>query len=103
MLRLRIATAAVLLAILLPSIFIAPPWVWGAVSLEFVAVAMTEWTRALEQPRWVAISAFIVTAIGAVLLAVSMTGATPATGAAIDPMASLFPPSVLVAISAATM
>jgi phosphatidate cytidylyltransferase len=43
MLRQRVLTAIVLLAILLPAIFIAPPWVWGAVSLAFLAVAAHEW------------------------------------------------------------
>ena len=47
MLRQRVVTAVVLLAILVPSIFLAPPWVWGAVSLAMLVVAATEWGRLL--------------------------------------------------------
>ncbi|MEZ5741055.1 MAG: hypothetical protein R3E68_17480 [Burkholderiaceae bacterium] len=37
MLRTRIITALVLLAIILPTMFLAPPWAWGVVSLVFSA------------------------------------------------------------------
>lgn len=43
----RVITALVLLAILLPAIFIAPPWVWGALTLAFLTVAASEWARLL--------------------------------------------------------
>ena len=43
MLRTRVLTALVLLAILLPSIFAFPPIAWGAVSLVFLAAAGYEW------------------------------------------------------------
>jgi phosphatidate cytidylyltransferase len=43
----RVVTAVVLLAILVPSIFLAPPWVWGLVSLALLAVAGGEWGRLL--------------------------------------------------------
>jgi phosphatidate cytidylyltransferase len=43
----RVATAVVLLAILLPAIFLAPPWVWGLVSLALLAIASAEWGRLL--------------------------------------------------------
>ncbi len=39
----RVITALVLLAVLLPAIFIAPAWVWGLVSLAFLAMAAHEW------------------------------------------------------------
>lgn len=68
MLRIRIATAAVLLAILLPTIFAAPPWVWSVVSLVFVALAMAEWTALLGHRRWAFPSAVLVTALGAALI-----------------------------------
>ena len=43
----RVITALVLLGILLPAIFIAPPWAWGAISLAFLAVAAHEWVQLL--------------------------------------------------------
>jgi phosphatidate cytidylyltransferase len=51
MLGRRVATALVLLAILIPSIFLAPPWVWGLVSLALLAVAGHEWGRLLGASR----------------------------------------------------
>ena len=50
MLGQRVATALVLLGILVPSIFLAPPWVWGLVSLALLAVAGFEWGRLLGSP-----------------------------------------------------
>ncbi|MBN9425673.1 MAG: phosphatidate cytidylyltransferase [Burkholderiales bacterium] len=47
MLGQRILTAAVLLAVLLPAIFLFEPWVWGLVTLFFLAVAAHEWTLLL--------------------------------------------------------
>jgi phosphatidate cytidylyltransferase len=46
----RVATAVVLLAILVPAIFLAPPWVWGLVSLALLAIAGAEWGRLLGAP-----------------------------------------------------
>jgi phosphatidate cytidylyltransferase len=51
MLGQRVATALVLLAILIPAIFFAPPWVWGAVSLALLAVAGHEWGQLLGDAR----------------------------------------------------
>ncbi|HVL56411.1 MAG TPA: phosphatidate cytidylyltransferase [Burkholderiaceae bacterium] len=45
MLAQRIVTAAVLLAILVPAIFLAAPWVWGVLSLAILAAAALEWGR----------------------------------------------------------
>jgi phosphatidate cytidylyltransferase len=53
----RVATALVLMAILLPSLFWFGPLAWGLVSLAFLTVAAFEWTRLLGQPKrapWVA-------------------------------------------------
>ncbi|MFN9774923.1 MAG: phosphatidate cytidylyltransferase [Burkholderiales bacterium] len=50
MLGQRVVTAVVLLAILVPAIFLAPPWVWGLVSLAMLAIAGTEWGRLLGAP-----------------------------------------------------
>ncbi len=47
----RVITALVLLGILLPAIFIAPPWAWGAISLAFLAVAAHEWVQLLPLVR----------------------------------------------------
>lgn len=43
MLRTRIITALVLLALLLPTIFVFPPVYWGLLTLVFVALAGWEW------------------------------------------------------------
>jgi phosphatidate cytidylyltransferase len=51
MLRQRVITAIVLLAVIVPSIFVAPPWVWGLVSLALLATAAFEWGRLVGPPR----------------------------------------------------
>jgi phosphatidate cytidylyltransferase len=51
MLAQRVATALVLLGILVPAIFLAPPWVWGVVSLALLTVAGHEWGRLLGSDR----------------------------------------------------
>ena len=43
MLRQRVITACILLAIILGALFVAPPWVWGALSLALLAAAGWEW------------------------------------------------------------
>lgn len=43
-------TAVALLAALLPAIFLAPVWVWGLVSLIFLAQAAREWAALLGSP-----------------------------------------------------
>lgn len=78
MLGKRIATALVLLAILLPSIFVFDPWVWGAVTLVFLAVAAHEWTRLLGRPGAAPAAALGLAAIGAALLAWRETAGWPA-------------------------
>jgi phosphatidate cytidylyltransferase len=50
MLAKRVITAVVLLAVLLPAIFLARPWVWGVVSLAFLCAAGYEWGRLLGVP-----------------------------------------------------
>ncbi|MBU6271012.1 MAG: phosphatidate cytidylyltransferase [Betaproteobacteria bacterium] len=47
MLGQRVITAVALLAVLLPAIFLAPTWVWGAVSLAFLSLAAAEWVSLL--------------------------------------------------------
>jgi phosphatidate cytidylyltransferase len=51
MLRQRIMTALVLLAIIVPAITGAPPWVWGIVSLVMLSIAGFEWGRLLGSVR----------------------------------------------------
>lgn len=51
MLAQRILTALVLLAFLLPAIFLAPAVVWGGVSLFVLAMAAVEWGRLLGSAR----------------------------------------------------
>jgi phosphatidate cytidylyltransferase len=46
----RVITAVVLLAALLPAIFVASPWVWSALSLGFLTAAGFEWGRLLGAP-----------------------------------------------------
>lgn len=84
MLAKRVITAVVLLAVLLPAIFLAPPWVWGAVSLAFLAAAGLEWGRLLAVPGQQAAAAGRARALalglalgGAGLLALRETGAWP--------------------------
>jgi putative ABC transport system ATP-binding protein len=47
MLKQRIMTALVLLAIIVPAITGAPPWVWGLISLLMLSIAGREWGRLL--------------------------------------------------------
>lgn len=47
MLGRRIVTALVLLAVLVPAIFVFPPVVWGVLTLGFLAVGAWEWARLL--------------------------------------------------------
>ena len=51
MLGLRIVTALILLAIIVPAIFLASPWVWGAVSLVMLCVGALEWARLVGARR----------------------------------------------------
>jgi len=51
MLGQRVITAVALLVVLLPSIFLAPTWVWGAVSLAFLSLAAAEWVSLLPASR----------------------------------------------------
>ena len=46
----RIITALVLLAIILPAMFFGPPELWGAISLFAVCMAIFEWVRLLSKP-----------------------------------------------------
>ena len=50
MLGRRVVTALVLLAILLPAIFVYPPLAWGVLTLVFLTVGAWEWGRLLEPP-----------------------------------------------------
>ncbi len=69
MLGKRVATALVLLAILLPPIFLFDPWLWGAVTLVFLAAAAGEWARLLGGTRAGAGAGAAVAAVGIALLA----------------------------------
>lgn len=52
----RILTALVMLLVLIPLIFFAPQWLWGAGSLCILAVAFSEWSAMLpgRRPGWAA-------------------------------------------------
>jgi phosphatidate cytidylyltransferase len=69
MLATRIATAAVLLAILLPAIFLFPPIAWGLVSLVFLAVGAHEWVSLLGERRHAWRAAGLMVLAGLLLLA----------------------------------
>jgi len=92
MLGQRVVTALVLLALLVPAIFVAPPWVWGLVSLALLAIAGHEWGRLLGSAR------------GGLGLGLGLAGAGAAyvvwrtSGAAGDPVAAV---AVLAATSLA--
>lgn len=64
MLAQRVATALVLMAILLPSLFWFAPLAWGLVSLAFLAVAAFEWARLLDPKAQAVKAAVVVAAIG---------------------------------------
>lgn len=70
MLKLRLMTAGVLLAVALPALFYAPPWVFAAFSLLLMVGAFWEWGRlnGLSQ-RAAQVSAALVGLAGAVLVA----------------------------------
>lgn len=68
MLAKRIATALVLLAILLPAIFVFPPIAWGLVSLAFVAVGAWEWAVLLGRRDVAGLSAGVVAIAGGLYL-----------------------------------
>jgi len=80
----RVITAVVLLAVLLPAIFLAAPWVWSAVSLAVLAAAGFEWGRLLAVPgqpsaaaRRGSVLALGLTLAGAAMLALREAGAWP--------------------------
>ncbi|HRO62084.1 MAG TPA: phosphatidate cytidylyltransferase [Burkholderiaceae bacterium] len=84
MLGQRVATAVVLLAILLPAIFVLPAWTWAAVTLLFLAVGTREWTALLQnegtsaspqRPLQVAIAVLVT---GLLLLAWRVSAGWPA-------------------------
>ena len=77
MLGKRVVTALVLLAILLPSIFVFPAPVWGAVTLVFLAVGAHEWSLLLGHRRHALAAALALATIGAVLLAWHELGGWP--------------------------
>ena len=54
MLKQRILTALILLAVLLPALFSTSPWPFAALTLLFVAAAGWEWSRLNGQPGGVA-------------------------------------------------
>jgi phosphatidate cytidylyltransferase len=54
MLRQRVITALVLLAVLLPTLFWWPAWTWAALTLAFLAVGAREWAGLLAIARMAA-------------------------------------------------
>ncbi len=77
MLAKRVVTALVLLALLLPAIFASAAWVWGAVTLAFLAAAACEWSRLLGYRRAAGVAAAALAAIGVALLAWHERGGWP--------------------------
>jgi len=69
MLGTRVLTAAVLLAVLLPAIFVFPPLAWGVLTLGFLALAAWEWTRLLPGAPSAASAAVTLAGAGAAALA----------------------------------
>ena len=78
MLGKRVVTAVVLLAILLPAIFVFPPWAWGAITLVFLAAAAHEWALLLGKREHSWPAALSVAAAGAALLAWETRSGLPA-------------------------
>jgi phosphatidate cytidylyltransferase len=88
MLGQRVATALVLLAILVPAIFVAPPWVWGLVSLALLAVAGHEWGRLLGSSRGGLVLGAALAASGAAYVAWRTMGAAGEPVAAVAVLAA---------------
>ena len=78
MLGRRVVTALVLLAILLPAIFVFPPIVWGVVTLAFLAVGAWEWVRLLPGAPPARLAGGAVAAAGVAALAWRETAPWPA-------------------------
>jgi len=78
MLGKRVLTAAVLLAVLLPAIFVFPPLAWGVLTLGFLALAAWEWARLLPGAPSAASAAGTVAAAGAAALAFRVQSTWPA-------------------------
>ena len=90
MLAKRVATALILMAILLPALFWYPPRVWGWVSLIFLAIAAFEWARLLHAASG-ALAIAVLVAVGGLLYLGLRGEQTPA------------PPFVLVVTAALTL
>jgi len=69
MLGKRVITAVVLLALLLPAIFVFSPIAWGLLTLAFTAAAAWEWTRLLPGARSCPIAVATVALLGIGVLA----------------------------------
>ena len=65
MLAQRIMTAVVLLALIVPSIFFAPIWIWGLVSLLMLCTAGFEWGRLMGSAREGALLGGLLAILGA--------------------------------------
>lgn len=83
MLRVRIITALVLLALVLPGLFLLPPLGWALAAALFVAVAAWEWGGLLglgAGGRYLLAAAFAALCATVALLAPDATGSGPAAG-----------------------
>ncbi len=88
MLGQRVVTALLLLAILVPSIFLAPPWVWGLVSLALLAIAGAEWGRLLGSVRGGRVLGAMLAAAGIAYVAWRTGRSADATPAAVGVLAA---------------
>ena len=77
MLIARILTAVVLLAVLIPVVFVGPVWAWGIVSLALLMVACVEWIALLPPDRLGARDRIAV--LAALNLAFEQTEVSPST------------------------
>jgi phosphatidate cytidylyltransferase len=93
MLRQRVLTAIVLLAVVVPAVFFSPPWVWGLLSLALLTVAGFEWGRLVASTRAATLLAAVLALAGAGYLLVRLDpldgGEGPVRAAAILTAASL--------------
>ncbi|MEK9720488.1 MAG: phosphatidate cytidylyltransferase, partial [Quisquiliibacterium sp.] len=69
MLATRIATALVLLAIVLPTIFVFPPVSWGLLTLVLLGVAAWEWIRMLTSRSLAPVAAVVLVVASLLMLA----------------------------------
>jgi phosphatidate cytidylyltransferase len=71
LLKQRVITAILLLALIVPAIFIPNPWLWPLLSLAFCAAACWEWARMVSSNNTAIRSAILLLLAGLCVLTLS--------------------------------